>query len=301
MNICIISENSYPVSTGGVSEWCEYLVKGMSDHEFQILTIATSKQLKYKIPGNVKVKIVEMNQPSFLMNFVEKTNIKNIMKILEPAHKGNPLDCKKIYITLKDEKVSAKDLISSKENHQALLEYYNEHYSDKPFAPFFYSWTSLYYLLYRTLELVTEIPNADVYHALNSGYAGILGSIGKVSTGTPLLINEHGLYLKERLFELEHSEVPRWLHSFYEVFFNSLVKTSYRYSDEVVSVCRDHVEHQREIYSKIQPKVVYNGVDMDRFEYDYKEGTEKLTVGTVSRITPIKDQLTLIRLSLIHI
>ena len=97
------------------------------------------------------------------------------------------------------------------------------------------------------------------------------------------------------MFELEHSEVPRWLHGFYKAFFESLVKTSYRYSDQVVSVCLDHVSYQRKIYSGIKSKVVYNGVDVKKFEYNYKEDSESLSVGTISRITPIKDQLTLIR------
>ena len=64
MKICILSENSYPVNTGGVSEWCEYLVKGLPENEFNILTIASSNHFKYDIPTNVEVAAFEMNQPS---------------------------------------------------------------------------------------------------------------------------------------------------------------------------------------------------------------------------------------------
>jgi glycosyltransferase involved in cell wall biosynthesis len=295
MKICILSENSYPVSTGGVSEWCDYLVKGMPENRFHILTIASSKQFKYNIPSNVEVNAIEMNQPRFDQDILDKPVINNIMDTLKPVLNGDPIDCNKMHKILLENKVTAEELISSEQNHQTLLSYYIDHYSDKPFAPFFYSWTSLYYLLYRTLELVSKIPDADIFHALNSGYAGILGSIGKMAQGSPLLVNEHGLYLKERLFELKHSEVPSWLHGFYEDFFNSLVKTSYSYSDEVTSVCLDHIEYQRNIYTNISPNVVYNGIDVDRYGFNYKESGEQLSVGTVSRITPIKDQLTFIR------
>ena len=295
MNICLISENSYPVSTGGVSEWCNSLVSNMPEYNFQIITIASNNKIKYDVPENVKVETIKMDQPKFTDKSTDGSLIKKLMESLGPVLLGEPVDCESIYQILNEEKITARELISSKENKQRMLTYYEQNYSGKPFAPFFYSWTSLNYLLYRTLELVNRIPDTSLFHALNTGYAGLLGSIGKISKNVPLLINEHGLYLKERLFELEHSEVPRWLHGFYEVFFNSLVKTSYKYSDEVTSVCKDHIEYQRKVYSEINPKVIYNGIDVNKYNYDFKKPSEQYSVGTVSRITPIKDQLTLIR------
>ena len=295
MKICIISENSYPVNTGGVSEWCHSLVSELSETNFDILTIAPNKKQYYETPENVDVKIIKMNQPTFDSNVKKNHSVERILETLEPVLTGKSLDCKKISTLMSSEAVSSKELISSKENQKVLLKYYKQNYLGKPFAPFYYSWMSLFYLLYKTLEMVDEVPETDLFHALNSGYAGLLGSICKASTGTPLLINEHGLYLKERLFELEHSEVPRWLRGFYEVFFNSLVRTSYIYSDQVASVCRDHVSYQKKISKNVDPIIVYNGIDVNKFSYDFKEEDDTLSVGTVSRITPIKDQLTLIR------
>jgi glycosyltransferase involved in cell wall biosynthesis len=291
----MLSEDSYPVSTGGVSEWCEYLVKGMPECDFHILTIASSNKFKYEPPPNVKVSVFELAQPSFYMEKNNNCNVGKIIDILKPILEGKPIDCKKMYDFIQNSDVTAKELISSEQNRQAMMTYYKRHYSNKPFIPFFFSWTSLYYLLYKTLELVSQIPESDVLHSLNSGYAGILGAIGKVAHGSSLLINEHGIYLKERLFELEHSEVPIWLHGFYQEFFNALVKTSYSYSDEVISVCEDHINYLKNIYLNITPKVVYNGIDIGRYEFKYKNSNTPLTVGTVSRITPIKDQLTFIR------
>ena len=83
MKICILSENSYPVSTGGVSEWCDYLVKGMPENRFHILTIASSKQFKYNIPSNVEVNAIEMNQPRFDQDILDKPVINNIMDTLK--------------------------------------------------------------------------------------------------------------------------------------------------------------------------------------------------------------------------
>lgn len=191
---------------------------------------------------------------------------------------------------------TGEELLGSEENWEAAVGFYRLGFADKPFAPFYLSWISLFYLLYKVLELSREAPASDVYHSLNAGYAGLLGCLFKLGMGSPLIVTEHGLYLKERRFELENSDVPKWLHGMYENFFASLVKTSYRYSDAVTSVCRDHVVYQKTIDSTLEPRVIYNGVDTQRFSYvkPMEEGG-CYKVGTVGRVTPIKDTITFIR------
>jgi glycosyltransferase involved in cell wall biosynthesis len=107
------------------------------------------------------------------------------------------------------------------------------------------------------------------------------------------------MYLKERKFELKYSEVPSWLHGMYENFFESLVRTSYHYSDMVTSVCKDHTRFQREIDKNLEKiRVIYNGIDTEKFRRhdDFNVcDTGCYNIGTITRITPIKDTLTLIR------
>ena len=165
----MISENSYPVSTGGVSEWCESLVSGLTEYNFQIITIAPNSELKYDIPDNVKISIIELDKPAFTKELLNDPNIRQIIEALSPVLDGEALDCGKLYKIISSKEVSANELISSTENNQRMYSYYKKKYSDKPFAPFYYSWTSLYYLLFRTLELVNEIPETEIFHALNSG------------------------------------------------------------------------------------------------------------------------------------
>jgi glycosyltransferase involved in cell wall biosynthesis len=73
------------------------------------------------------------------------------------------------------------------------------------------------------------------------------------------------------------------------------VKTSYKYSDEVTTVCEDHIEYIKEVYPNLKPKVVYNGIDVERFELNDLKNDGIFNIGTVSRIHPIKDIMTLIR------
>ena len=297
MNVCIISENAYPVSIGGVSEWCKSLIEEMEDVEFNLFTIATEKKLRYDIPHNVLDNIiVRLGAPSFSTPESDCTHAASIMDLVKPILSGNPLDCERLSEVMKEIDITAEECLSSDWNWEAAVSYYRKNYSERSFITYYMTWISLFYLLYKMLEVSSDLPSADVYHALNAGYVGLLGCLVKIQRGKSLVVSEHGLYLKERMFELRNSEVPDWLHDFYRHFFISLVKTTYKYSDKVTSVCEDHVTFQQDVDPELQPMVIYNGIDTEKFKYrEPNESKVGYVVGTVGRITPIKDTLTFIR------
>jgi glycosyltransferase involved in cell wall biosynthesis len=297
MNVCIISENAYPVSTGGVSEWCRSLVENMDDVEFSLFTITPEDKLRYELPQNVINNfIVRLSAPKFFSSEDLDEDHRLLLDALQPVLSGAPMDCERISEIVDGISFTAEGLLSSDENWSTAVSHYRMLYGDLPFIPFYFSWISLFYVLYKILEVSKDLPKADVYHSLNAGYGGVLGCLGKVSQGSSLVVSEHGLYLKERRFELQHSEVPEWLYGFYDSFFKSLVKTTYKYSDKVTSVCEDHISYQKSVDPEVEPLVIYNGIDTEKFEYNgTKEDNGEYVVGTVSRITPIKDTLTLIR------
>lgn len=299
MEICIISEGAYPTSRGGVSEWCHSLISGMRDVRFNIFSISTEKGIRYSLPENVDEFVVErLHSPNF-KHGIEEGYAEGLIRELWPALSGEPLDCGEILRLSKRRECRADELLGSDTNWNTAVSYYKENFPGRAFAPFYVFWTSLFYLLYKTLEAVDSVPGSDVYHALNAGYAGLLGCLTKLSTGKSLTVTEHGLYLKERRFELENSGIPSWLQGMYQKFFKSLVRTSYKYSDTITSVCQDHTRFQRYLNPNLDKiKVIYNGIDTERFQTnnDLKDShREHFNIGTVGRITPIKDTLTFIR------
>ena len=298
MEVCIISESAYPTGKGGVSEWCHSLISRMRDVKFNIFSLSTGEKLRYNLPRNVnEIVITRLRSPRFEDVVNDEGYAEDLIKELRLALFGEPLNCGELLRLLKRRKCKAEELLGSDADWDMAVEYYEEHFPQKPFAPFYLSWISLFYLLYKTLEFVEKVPESDIYHALNSGYAGLLGCLSKLKTEGSLIVTEHGLYLKERRFELENSEIPDWLHMLYEKFFESLVKTSYKYSDTVTSVCQDHTRFQREIESELKKlRVIYNGIDTKRFNIRKSfNNREHFNVGTVTRVTPIKDILTFIR------
>ena len=58
MKICIISEGSYPIVRGGVSEWTQQLIKELHFVDFDIFCLAPTGQetwlAEYEKPANVK-------------------------------------------------------------------------------------------------------------------------------------------------------------------------------------------------------------------------------------------------------
>ena len=258
----------------------------------------------YSLPKNVnKMVIMHLRSPHFQDGVSDEVYAEDLIKELKLALFGQPLNCEEILKIMRKRKCKGKELLSSDANWNLAVKYYKEYFPQKPFARFYFSWISLFYILYKTLEFVEKVPESEVYHALNAGYAGLLGCLSKLDTEGDLIITEHGLYLKERRFELENSEIPGWLQVLYEKFFTSLVRTSYKYSDTVTSVCQDHIRFQREIEPDLKNlRVIYNGIDTKRFHnrksFNNKEyfiNREHFNIGTVTRIAPIKDIQTFIK------
>ena len=266
MEVCIISEGAYPTSRGGVSEWCHSLISGMRDVRFNIFSISAEGGRSYTLPENIRGAVVEHLKSPRFEGGIDESYAEDLIKELRPALLGEPLNCEGILGLLRGRRFKADELLGSDANWNSAVTYYKENLRGRAFTPFYIFWTSLFYLLYKTLETVGKVPRSDVYHALNAGYAGLLGCLSKLYTGRALIVTEHGLYLKERRFEVENSQIPSCLQGMYENFFESLVRTSYRYSDTVISVCHDHARFQREIDPNLKNiRVIYNGIDTERF------------------------------------
>src|SRR5689334_25218731 len=97
-----------------------------------------------------------------------------------------------------------------------------------------------------------------MYHAVCTGYAGLLGAAWSRRTGRPLLLTEHGIYVRERNLELDRAD---WLEGTHDRaraddlpgtpesptasalrglwvrFFRTLARIAYDQATTVVSLC----------------------------------------------------------------
>ena len=55
MDIALIGEGTYPYHFGGVSVWCDQLIRGMPEYRFQVLALVATgtEQVSWELPDNV--------------------------------------------------------------------------------------------------------------------------------------------------------------------------------------------------------------------------------------------------------
>lgn len=96
--------------------------------------------------------------------------------------------------------LSLDELLMGEDFFRAASDCYELQFSQIVFSDFLWTLRSIYLPLFFTLKM--DIPRADLYHCVSTGYAGVLGSMAKARFGCRLLISEHGIYTREREEEL---------------------------------------------------------------------------------------------------
>ena len=91
--------------------------------------------------------------------------------------------------------------------------------------------------MYLLKLLTEEIPEADIYHSLSTGYSGIIGSFAKYKLSKPFILTEHGIYTREREEEIIKSG---WLKGCFKDiwinYFYSLSKCAYDMANNVITL-----------------------------------------------------------------
>jgi len=75
------------------------------------------------------------------------------------------------------------------------------------FSDYFWAWRSSHNMIFTILG--STPPEADIYHAVSTGYAGLISIVAKLRYNKPFLLTEHGLYHKEREMELRKATFIR--------------------------------------------------------------------------------------------
>jgi polysaccharide biosynthesis protein PelF len=302
MKVCIIAEGSYPIIRGGLSEWAHMLIKALKDVQFDVYCITPTDERKWKpvyekFPNVDQVIIKPLIRADGIKDSrrIPKQLSSDVAKLLENAADGVPVDFKKI-VWETDASSINKGWLASKDYWDFLVKTYKKNYPEGSFAEYFWTFNGLNSILLDSMQFIKEIPKADIYHSLSSGFAGFAGSIAKTVHHSPLVISEQGLYLVERRDELARQNVSEWYRTQLIRFSESLVKTSYKYADKIVPPCHSHMDIEKKLGAdpgKIE--MIKNGIEIDRFIPAPKKNGHKPTVGCFARVVPIKGITTLIK------
>ncbi|MDP4179765.1 MAG: GT4 family glycosyltransferase PelF [Bacillota bacterium] len=305
MKICMIAEGSYPYVTGGVSSWIQMLIRNMPEHEFIIFAIGAEAKSRGKFSYRLPENVIDVKEV-FLDDVADQNGAKSIKfemnndnyEAIKSLITGRNFDWENLFSIVSENRI--KDIngfLKCKDFFKAMVEAYNDKYSGIPFLKYFWNARSMLFTLFSAI--MERCPEADLYHSVSTGYAGVIGSIAKYIYKKPFVITEHGIYTREREEDIIKS---RWidgnLKDMWINFFYSLSKCAYDSADKVITLFERNRELQVELgCDKIKTEIIPNGVNVNNFKgiTTKNENDESINIGAVVRITPIKDIKTMIQ------
>jgi glycosyltransferase involved in cell wall biosynthesis len=310
VKIAMLTEGTYPQSFGGVSVWCDQLVRGLRHHEFEVYAIETTgtEPAVWKLPPNLTVRGIALWPP--------------VTRRPRPRRPrpGDPLAA--AYRRLIQALLTADaDAGAFEAALRSLAECAAADPGRASLAP--YSEAAAGWLIDEwsanaalsaiavptVLDALTAVdaverslrpllhpaPQVDVTHAVTNGLATMPGLVAKWRYGTPMVLTEHGVYLRERYLGLRADEYHWPFKATLAAFFRLLCTTAYRSADLIAP--GNKYNKRWETTFGADPKrieTVYNGVAPDDFPAAGAE-PDTPTVTWAGRIDPIKDLATLIR------
>ena len=306
MRICLLTEGSYPYVVGGVSSWIQMLIEGMPEHEFVVYSIGAEEKdrgkFKYKLPVNLKSvqevfldSILQLKSPAMTLHCLNEEEKEWIADLLRGTVNA---DIDKLASIFRGPgKKPAMQIFMSADFFDIIEKVYIEKYNYLPFTDFFWTMRSMLVPLFYLMQ--QELPQADIYHSVATGYSGVLGGIAGRAGHKPFLITEHGIYSREREEEIikcswaEGDFKTIWIQYFY-----TLAHLAYQSADQVYTLFEKNAEIEEQLgcaADKIH--IVPNGIRMERFAgiapLEAHDGY--ITVGAAVRVVPIKDIVTMLR------
>ncbi|MDD5594839.1 MAG: GT4 family glycosyltransferase PelF [Candidatus Omnitrophica bacterium] len=320
-DVCLLLEGTFPYVSGGVSTWIYNLIREMEDISFSIVYLGphrqTAKKMHYEIPENVtdfrEIYIFDYKiAPKYRLAKITKHNLKIIKDFLLHMRKNDSayFDAFVQLVSRKNKQsVDLYDLAYSFESWRVLEDIYLAEEKEPSFIDYFWTWRFVYLPLFSLLK--TELPQAKLYHAVSTGYAGVLGALGKLQHKRPFMLTEHGIYTRERKIEISQAE---WIYSetaqeikvteskdFFKEWWTNLFSffshLAYSRADEIITLFEGNRKVQLEEGAPVQrTKIIPNGVDLALFKKMKKEpSTAVYRIGFMGRVVPIKDVKTFIR------
>ena len=213
--------------------------------------------------------------------------------------------------------MACANLWNDREGWELMQRAYTRGMADESFLSFFWTVRYLVQPAWVAMRAGLDLPKAKVYHSLCTGYAGVVAAVAARQNDARFLLSEHGIYVRERLAEIQRADwVPETptrrpvvfeeLGAFRRLwveFFKLLGRISYDSADHITSLFERNAELQTDFgASRSKIEIVPNGIRPDDFaevgkrrREAIKENSGRKNVGFLGRVVRIKDVKTLVR------
>ncbi|MFD0358111.1 GT4 family glycosyltransferase PelF [Streptomyces sp. NPDC127110] len=308
-HVTMLTEGTYPHVHGGVSTWCDQLVRGMPEVDFNVIALTGSgrEPVTWELPRNVyRHTAVPLWGPppartrrtalrgKARRRFTE-TYETFLLSLIDPAH-GSFSEALGELARLARAGRLAPALRSEAVLRLLMTVWTRPGLATAAAEPTVHDALTATDLLEHALRpLAVRIPPDSVAHAVSSGLATLPALAAKRLDGVPFLLTEHGIYLRERYLGYR-TAAQRWpVKALMLGFYRELNSEGYRQAD-LITPCNQYNRRWEERGGADSERIrtVYNGVDPHAFPEAGPE-PEVPTLSWCGRIDPIKDLETLIR------
>jgi glycosyltransferase involved in cell wall biosynthesis len=355
-DVCLLVEGTYPFVSGGVSSWVHDIILGHPELRFAVLNVgshpAAYGEPRFQLPGNVvglhRVFCQETARPpldgaaradlreqirSLRTTVDTRAQPSRVLAGLRRMHLdggGDSESQRGILDDLATNDLALDELLYGRASFDLLTQLSDRAAAEAPFLDLFWHFRAIHVPMLRLLA--APVVPAACYHAIATGYAGLLAAVWSRRTQRPLALTEHGIYAREREMELARADWIReaaetddggfglrtatWaphvspLRKIWSGFFRALSRLAYAQAGRIVTLSEvNRVKQIADGAPAAKIEIVPNGVDLpddapplspvndnDAPDDDLIElRPAPLRVGFVGRVVPIKDLITFIR------
>ncbi len=325
-DVCLILEGTYPFVTGGVSSWTHQLITHLPEVRFHLYCLIAEREpgpWRFPRPDNVVgVTTLSLGGAAEVLEgkgrMLGPEEEKALIGMLRSFHTsllgGHPEAFRTLFERFRQTGFSPelfRTLSAGRQAWSLIGEFYQAQFAHESFIDFFWMWRTTHLPLFALLS--APLPRARLYHSLASGYAGMLGVMGKLAYDRPFVLTEHGLYTRERKIEIALAQwigksqqdeatvrpIRETVKGFWMRIFEQLGRIVYHYSDTIVTLFEGNRSLQiRDGADPEKTQVIPNGIAIGerpvRTLAPRDPGGERV-VGFIGRVVPIKDVKTFIQ------
>ena len=328
INVLLITEGTYPFNFGGVSTWAHSLCEKISNVSYSLYSInaVVESKPKYSLSSNVKKVIqVPMWSPeepldcvdydikySSILKRREITTEKRILSSFVPYFKNFIQEIyseKQSAVVLNEcmfnmwkffQKYDYKVTISSEAVWNTFCETVKSVLPQEELKEVSLEdvTTAMRWIYRFMIPIAIEVPKSDISHVTISGIAVLPALSLKYKYNTPILVTEHGVFIRERLIAISAADYSYFLKKMLIHFSECITKLVYYHASQITTVSKFNIAWEKFYGADVNKiKLIYNGVDHNFFKPREKPLHLKdiPTVVAAARIFDLKDILTMIR------
>jgi glycosyltransferase involved in cell wall biosynthesis len=320
VRVALVSEGTYPYAMGGVSIWCEQLIRGIPDYRWEVVALSVdgTEEPVFARPDNLDgVHTIPLwsgplpgarpggaARPGASFTESYAVFLRALVTPLDSSRAEQSAVNRSLFLLalrgFYEYAAAGGDLSAALLSNDALgmmLDAWRElRVEETAPAPTVADAVQAAWLIEHMLRpLSAPVVEADVVHCSMNGLSTLVAMAAKWRYGTPMVMSEHGIYLRERYISYLNDDASHAVRVLALSFFRSLAGAAYLISD----VLAPHSAYNRrwQLHNGADPErmwTMYNGVEPAEFPAATSEPTVP-TITFMGRIDPLKDLHTLIR------